>query len=90
MYYDPERVTFTKLIDTFWTTHDPSDEKNQNEKYGEKSVIFAANEVQLHQARECLLSKKEDLNQNSIFTEIREHISYSKAPQKDQQYYFQR
>ena len=88
--YDPENISFSQLIDTFWTTHDPSSKKNLNEKYGEKSIIFTINEDQQNQALKCLELKRGNPVKNSINTEVREHLSYKKAPNKDQKYYFKK
>lgn len=86
--YDPENISFSRLVDTFWTTHDPSSKKNLDENYGEKSIIFAINENQQKQAFKCLELKRGNPVKNSINTEIREYLSYKKAPNKDQKYYF--
>ncbi|MCE7734054.1 MAG: peptide-methionine (S)-S-oxide reductase [Candidatus Heimdallarchaeota archaeon] len=86
--YDPKHISFSQLIDTFWTTHDASSKKNLNENYGEKSIIFAINEDQQNQALKCLELKRGNPVKYSINTEVREHLSYKKAPNKDQKYYF--
>lgn len=86
--FDPEMVSFSQLVETFWTTHDPSSKKNLDENYGEKSIIFTNNEDQQNEGLKCLNLKRGNPVRNSINTEVREHLSYKKAPNKDQKYYF--
>ncbi|OLS21371.1 MAG: Peptide methionine sulfoxide reductase MsrA [Candidatus Heimdallarchaeota archaeon LC_2] len=85
--FDPSLISFSKLIETFWDIHNPGDKQNKSETYVEKSVIFGLDENQIEQAKISLEYQKKRKINNEIFTIVHPFITYSKAPEKDQQYY---
>lgn len=48
IYYDPEKISFEKLLDVFWVAHDPTQLNRQGPDVGEdyRSAIFYHNEAQ--------------------------------------------
>ena len=40
--YDPEKVTYETILDTFWTSHDPTQVNRQGPNYGDqyRTVVF--------------------------------------------------
>ena len=88
VFYDENTISFEKLIDSFWATHDPHNKVNLRSNYGEKSIIFALNESQKKLAMEILEAKISETQPNPVLTEVMQFEKYKKAPSKDQQYFF--
>jgi peptide-methionine (S)-S-oxide reductase len=85
--FNESQTSFEMLIDVFWDTHDPTSNLHKKEDYVEKSIIFTIGDHQSNLAKQALIRKRES-GQSLILTEVREFISYKKAPEKDQKYYF--
>lgn len=51
--YDPERVSYEALLDTFWRIHDPTQRNRQGPDVGSqyRSVVFTHDEEQAREAR---------------------------------------
>jgi peptide methionine sulfoxide reductase msrA/msrB len=71
--YDPEKITYKKLLETFWSIHDPTTPNRQGPDIGSqyRSVIFYYSKEQRDEA----LASKADLEssgeyKNPIITEI--------------------
>jgi len=79
--YDPEVVSYEKLIDIFWTTHNPLNPVNKRVSNGERSVLFYENELQKEVAEEELAKH------DSYHTSVESFKSYKTASKKDQKYY---
>jgi len=88
--YDPEKITYRKLLDLFWRHVDPTDQGGQFVDRGSqyRSVIFYADEEQKRLAEE---SKKELEKtgpfKNPIVTEIVKLTTFYPAEDYHQDYY---
>ena len=85
--YDPEKVTYEKLLRTFWNMHDPTTVNRQGPDFGSqyRSVIFFHND---EQQRAVIKSKDEfqaKLNE-PIVTEIIKATAFYKAEEYHQRY----
>src|SRR6202034_3226605 len=88
--YDPRKVTFHKLLEVFWSNHDPTTLNRQGFDIGTqyRSAIFYTNPNQHQQA----LTFKEELNKshkffNPITTEILPAGPFYEAEEYHQNYY---
>lgn len=88
--YDPEKISFDKLLEVFWYTHDPTTLNRQGADVGTqyRSVIFYHNEEQKKKA-ELYLKKLEELNvfTKPIVTEISESSKFYLAEDYHNDYY---
>ncbi|MEK6852373.1 MAG: peptide-methionine (S)-S-oxide reductase MsrA, partial [Nanoarchaeota archaeon] len=86
--FDPKKINYEKLLDTFWKCHDPTTLNKQGPDTGEqyKSVIFYHNERQRIVVEK---SKKEaqKMFADRIVTEIRPLKNFYKAEEYHQDYY---
>jgi len=87
--YDPSRVSYEKLLDVFWTVHNPTTKNRQGPDIGEqyRSVIFYHTPEQEAAAR----ASKERLRQSGRFTrdivtEIEPASTFWRAEEYHQQY----
>jgi peptide-methionine (S)-S-oxide reductase len=69
--YDPRRVSYRALLDTFWATHDPTTANRQGRDRGTqyRSAIFALDAAQLDAARRSRVEEQKALVE-PITTEI--------------------
>jgi len=88
--YDPDIISFTKLLEVFWKTHDPTTPNRQGNDVGTqyRSVIFYHDEDQKKQAEHY----KQELNKAGIFanpivTEISMFEEFYMAEENHQNYY---
>ncbi len=88
--FDPEKTTYTKLLDVFWRSVDPTDDGGQFCDRGEsyKTEIFATSDEQLNTAQ---ASKKNLMESQrlaaSIVTPIRRAGPFTDAEDYHQNYY---
>lgn len=88
--FDPKIISFSKLLDVFWATHDPTTLNRQGQDIGTqyRSVIFYHNDKQ---KEEAFTSKKqfekEKIYKGKIVTEIIPFTSFYKAEEYHQNYY---
>lgn len=63
--YDPEKISFEKLLEVFWTSHDPTTKDRQGADVGPqyRSVIFYHNDQQ----KELAERFKKELNEANAF-----------------------
>lgn len=87
--YDPARVTYATLLDTFWTNHDPTTLNSQGPDVGTqyRSAIFFHSEEQRIAAEES----REQLNNSGklrrpVVTEITPASSFYEAEEYHQRY----
>lgn len=88
--YDPEQITYGKLLTVFWKTHDPTTLNRQGNDVGTqyRSVIFYHNEDQRTIAeayKKELIEKK--AYKDPIVTEIAPFKKFYKAENYHQNYY---
>lgn len=88
--YDPTKVTYKKLLDTFWTTHDPTTLNRQGPDFGTqyRSAVFYMNDAQKTEAQQV----KDQLNKSGKFrspivTEITAAAPFFKAEDYHQDYF---
>lgn len=88
--YDPSKVNFTKLLEAFWTSHDPTTMNRQGNDVGTqyRSVIYYHNEEQKRLAEEykAKLNASGAFN-NPVITEIAPFTVFYKAEGYHQNYY---
>lgn len=87
--YDPEQISYEKLLDVFWDSHDPTTRNQQGPDIGTqyRSVVFTHNEQQEKAAR----AAKERLESsgryaNLIVTEIVPAATFYRAEEYHQRY----
>lgn len=83
--YDPEQVTYERLLDVFWEIEDPTDPK-RSQLY--RSVIYFHTPQQEAAAR----ASKQELDRSGTFrrpivTDILPAPRFERAPDSDQHYY---
>jgi peptide-methionine (S)-S-oxide reductase len=90
--YDASKISYDKLLEIFWTTHDPTTLNRQGNDSGPqyRSVIFYHNEEQKSKAEKY----KEELDRNkvydkSIVTAIEPLTNFFSAEDHHQNYYRQ-
>jgi peptide-methionine (S)-S-oxide reductase len=88
--YDPSKISFTELLEVFWTVHDPTTLNRQGADVGTqyRSVVFYHNEEQKKLAEHY----KEELNKSGSFsspvvTEIAPYTQFYSAEKYHQDYY---
>ncbi|MGB7245423.1 MAG: peptide-methionine (S)-S-oxide reductase MsrA [Methylovirgula sp.] len=89
--YDPARISYEKLLKTFWETHDPTQGMRQGNDVGTqyRSAIYVANEAQRRAAEESRAMYEKALAARGvgpITTEIRETPPFYYAEEYHQQY----
>ena len=88
--YDPEKVTFEKLLDIFWRCHDPTQVDRQGPDIGDqyRSAIFCYTEEQekMAKASKDVLDKSGKL-ERPIATEIAKAPTFYRAEEYHQLYY---
>jgi len=90
VYYNPQITNYATILDTFWKTHDPTDNKGQFIDRGEqyRPAVFYHSQEQLIIATKS----KTELEQQNIFntsikTEITPFTAFYKAEDYHQDYY---
>lgn len=88
--FDPTIISYQKLLDVFWHTHDPTQRNRQNYDVGTeyRSIIFYMNNTQ----KELAEKSKHDLEQSKaykspIVTEIVPYTNFFKAEEIHQNFY---
>lgn len=89
--FDPQVISFSELLEAFWTVHDPTTLNKQGNDIGTqyRSVIFYHSEKQKQEAqwfKERL--EKEKIWNNPIVTEIKPMGIFYTAEEYHQDYYF--
>lgn len=87
--YDPKKTSYTQLLDTFWSIHDPTTRNRQGPDVGSqyRSAIFAADEEQYKAAAESLKAMmRSGRFARPIVTEIKKAGPFYMAEEYHQQY----
>ena len=88
--YDPDKITYVELLDTFWAVHDPTTLNRQGPDVGTqyRSAIYFHTSEQQEAARKSLLSQSESGKyRNPIVTEITQASTFYKAEEYHQRYF---
>ena len=88
--YDPDKITYVELLDTFWAVHDPTTLNRQGPDVGTqyRSAIYFHTPEQQEAARESLLSQNvSGRYHNPIVTEITQAGTFYKAEEYHQRYF---
>ena len=88
--YDPDKITYVELLDTFWAVHDPTTLNRQGPDVGTqyRSAIYFHTSEQQEEARNSLLSQSESGKyRNPIVTEITQASTFYKAEEYHQRYF---
>jgi len=86
--YDPKKISFKKLLETFWSIHDPTQLNRQGPDLGDqyRSAIFYYDEEQKKEA-EASLKKKQKEYKQKIVTKIEKAEEFWKAEEYHQNYF---
>jgi peptide-methionine (S)-S-oxide reductase len=88
--FDPSAISFSKLLDIFWHTHDPTTPNRQGNDVGPqyRSVIFYHNRHQKSEAEKAKAKlEKENYYSDPIVTEIIPFTEFYKAESYHSDYY---
>ena len=88
--YDPKIISFEKILDIFWHTHDPTTLNRQGNDVGTqyRSAIFYHNENQKNIAEKLKKElEKEGIFKNPIVTEIIPFSNFYRAEDYHKEYY---
>lgn len=87
MEFDPEVVPYKKLLEIFWTSHDPTQKDRQGPDVGSqyRSAIFYHDEEQKKEAERSKAAQQEKLAR-PIMTEITEATTFYPAEEYHQRY----
>lgn len=91
--FDPVKITYEELVNTFWLIHNPTTLDRQGPDIGSqyRSVIFYFNKDQKEKALESINElEKENKYKDPIVTEIIPAREYYKAEDYHQQYFEKR
>jgi len=85
--FDPKKVTYEKLLEVFFATHDPTTKDRQGPDVGDqyRSAVFTFSEAQATAAR-AAASREEASLKKPVTTEIKPIARFWKAEEYHQQY----
>ena len=88
--FDPQKVSYQKILDWFWKLHDPTTLNRQGADVGTqyRSAIFYHSDAQKTAAEASKGAAAKDFK-GPIVTEITKASEFYPAPQDHQDYYFQ-
>jgi len=90
LQFDPKIISYEKILDIFWATHDPTTLNQQGYDRGPeyRSIIFFHNDEQKRIAEESKEKlEKSGKYKDPIVTEIVPFINFYKAEEKNQNFY---
>lgn len=87
--YDPEKVTFEQLLETFFKVHDPTQLNRQGADIGTqyRSVIYYMNEEQKTAATEFIKTLQDEVYEKPVVTELSPLETFYRAEAYHQDYY---
>lgn len=85
--FDPKKVSYEKLLDVFWESHDPTTLNRQGPDVGDqyRSAIFTFSDAQTNTAKASMAKTQTKLSKN-ITTQIAPIGAFYKAEEYHQQY----
>ena len=87
--YDPDVVTYDKLLQVFWEKHDPTTLNRQGPDIGTqyRSAIFYFDDEQKNSATKSLQERQSAIGSRKIVTEITRASDFWKAEEYHQKYF---
>ena len=87
--YDPDVVTYDKLLQVFWEKHDPTNLNKQCPDIGTqyRSAIFYFDDEQKNSATKSLQKRQSTIGSRKIVTEITKASDFWKAEEYHQKYF---
>ena len=87
--YDPDVVTYDKLLQVFWEKHDPTTLNRQGPDIGTqyRSAIFYFDDEQKNSATKSLQERQSTIGSRKIVTEITKASDFWKAEEYHQNYF---
>lgn len=87
--FDPAIISYSEILEVFWSTHDPTTPNQQGNDVGPqyRSVIYYHNDEQKKLAEKSLAQVGQPLWDNQVVTEISPLINYYPAEDYHQNYY---
>ena len=87
--YDPDVVTYDKLLQVFWEKHDPTTLNRQGPDIGTqyRSAIFYFDDEQKNSATKSLQERQSAIGSRKIVTEITKASDFWKAEEYHQKYF---
>ena len=87
--YDPDVVTYDKLLQVFWEKHDPTTLNRQGPDTGTqyRSAIFYFDDEQKNSATKSLQERQSTIGSRKIVTEITKASDFWKAEEYHQKYF---
>jgi peptide-methionine (S)-S-oxide reductase len=85
--YDPERVSYEQLLDTFWAKHDPTQMNRQGWDIGDqyRSVIFA-HDAEQQEAAVRSKAQEQTRHRKPVVTQVEPAQTFYEAEDYHQQY----
>ncbi len=87
--YDPDIVSYEKLLDVFWEKHDPTTLNRQGPDIGTqyRSAIFYFDDDQRDKATKSLKNRQTSIGSRKIITEITKASDFWRAEEYHQEYF---
>jgi peptide-methionine (S)-S-oxide reductase len=87
--YDPQKITYTELLQAFFSSHDPTTLNRQGADVGTqyRSVIMYHTEAQKREAQQIIKELNAKVFDNKIVTELTYNQPFYKAEDYHQNYY---
>ena len=87
--YDPDIVSYEKLLDVFWNKHDPTTLNRQGPDAGTqyRSAIFYFDDEQRDKATKSLKNRQTSIGSRKIVTEITKASDFWRAEEYHQKYF---
>ena len=87
--YDPDVVTYDKLLQVFWEKHDPTTLNRQGPDIGTqyRSAIFYFDDEQKNSATKSLQERQSTIGSRKIVTEITKASDFWKTEEYHQKYF---
>lgn len=88
VYFDPDKVCFEELLDTFWKIHDPTQQDGQGLDIGRqyRSAVFYHSDEQRRKAEDAKVRQNEHTDGRVIVTEIEPAGPFYRAEEYHQRY----
>ena len=87
--YDPDKVSYSELVDLFWTSVDPFDDRGQfcDKGFEYRAALFPANDEERAIAEASLQRVQERFPGQTVATEIRDATRFWPVEEYHQDYY---